>query len=55
MLVPLESPGIDAGDAHVHWGFQNAYNEVATNVLRTVGAQLTAHPGYQLVAVGEKA
>jgi len=52
MLVPLESPGIDAGDAHVHWGFQNAYNEVATNVLRVVGAQLRAHPGYTVIAVG---
>jgi len=52
MLVPLESSGIDAGEAYVHWGFQNAYNEVATIVLRTVGAQLTAHQGYELVAVG---
>lgn len=52
MLVPLESTGIDAGDAHVHWGFQNAYNGVATNVLRVVGAQLRAHPGYTVIAVG---
>jgi len=52
MLVPLESPGVDAGDACIHLGFQEAYNEVATNVLRVVGSQLNTHPEYTVIVVG---
>ncbi|KAF8578195.1 alpha/beta-hydrolase [Ramaria rubella] len=51
--IPFTSPGVTApSGAMVHAGFLTGWNSVAKIVLRSVGFQLQAHPGYSLVSTG---
>lgn len=51
--VPLESQGLTGmDDAKVHSGFLHAFNSVASDVLRTVQSEFSAHPNYRLVITG---
>ncbi|KAI8140924.1 Alpha/Beta hydrolase protein [Fennellomyces sp. T-0311] len=38
--------------AYVHGGFLGAWEEVSTQVVRTVKSQLSSHPGYKVVITG---
>ena len=52
-MVPLKSTGItNVGDAHVHTGFQFAYNVVADDVISTVRNQYNSRSGYTIVVTG---
>ncbi|KAJ7069518.1 Alpha/Beta hydrolase protein, partial [Mycena amicta] len=55
LLKPLVSPGIvGLVDVDVHWGFLDAYNDVANDVLATVAAQLkiVGRSHYRVVVTG---
>ncbi|KAG2016286.1 lipase [Coprinopsis cinerea AmutBmut pab1-1] len=53
IMVPLKSTGItNVGDAHVHTGFQFAYNVVADDVISTVRNQYNSRSGYTIVVTG---
>lgn len=52
-MKPLRSEGLtDVGDAQVHAGFLDAYNSVASDVLRIVKRQLATYPSYRIVVTG---
>jgi hypothetical protein len=52
-LLPLKASGVsNVGSATAHSGFMDAYNSVADNVFRIVGAQAQAHPDYSIVVTG---
>ncbi|KAI0318750.1 alpha/beta-hydrolase [Amylostereum chailletii] len=52
-LVPIDIPGVNApSGTKVHFGFQTAWNSVASEVISTVKNELDAHPGYGIVTTG---
>lgn len=53
LLTPLKSVGItDVGSAKVHFGFLEAYNLVASDVIAAVKGQLASRPSYSVVVTG---
>ncbi|KAF7298746.1 Lipase-3 domain-containing protein [Mycena indigotica] len=52
LLTPLVSPGlVQAVDVDVHWGFLDAYNDVAKDILSIITSQLSTRQ-YRLVVTG---
>jgi len=53
IMTPLETTGVvDVGDSKVHTGFLFAYSVIASIVLNTIKAQLSAYPFYKIVVAG---
>lgn len=55
ILTPLSTPGVsNVGSAHVHTGFQKAYNFVTDEVQSLMKSQIDAYPSYKLVVTGTR-